>query len=338
MKKLLHMFLAAAMVLSLAACSSGGGSSASNSSGQQSSSGSGSGGGEETAWPEKTVTIVVPFNNGGDSDFNARVLTEYLQEELGQTFVIENINGSGGSIGTEEVANSEPDGYTILSNHNSIQISYASGISTVSMDDFEIVGMYAQNPGDVIAVSSKSGITNMDELVAASKENKMTVATNIGATTQVESFMLGEYANVTQVDVGAVADKVVALLGGQVDIIIGPYGNIQPYVESGDMNIVGVCTPERAAGYPEVPTCKEQGYDIVWQTSFFMGFPKGTDQAIVDKFTAALKKIVTTNEDYAAAIMDAYYETPTWMDKDEALAAFKEAEETISRYTLTALG
>ena len=69
-----------------------------------------------------------------------------------------------------------------------------------------------------------------------------------------------------------------------------------------------------------------------------MGFPKGTDQAIVDKFTAALKKIVTTNEDYAAAIMDAYYETPTWMDKDEALAAFKEAEETISRYTLTALG
>ena len=338
MKKLLHMFLAAAMVLSLAACSSGGGSSASNSSGQQSSSGSGSGGGEETAWPEKTVTIVVPFNNGGDSDFNARVLTEYLQEELGQTFVIENINGSGGSIGTEEVANSEPDGYTILSNHNSIQISYASGISTVSMDDFEIVGMYAQNPGDVIAVSSKSGITNMDELVAASKENKMTVATNIGATTQVESFMLGEYANVTQVDVGAVADKVVALLGGQVDIIIGPYGNIQPYVESGDMNIVGVCTPERAAGYPEVPTCKEQGYDIVWQTSFFMGFPKGTDQAIVDKFTAALKKIVTTNEDYAAAIMDAYYETPTWMDKDEALVAFKEAEETISRYTLTALG
>ena len=293
---------------------------------------------DDVAWPESPVTIIVPFNNGGDSDFNARVLTTYLEEELGQTFVIENIAGSGGSIGTQEAADAEPDGYTLLSNHNSIQISYASEISEVNMDDFEIVGMYAQNPGDVIAVSAESGITNLDELVAASQEKKMTVATNIGATTQVESFMLGEYANVTQVDVGAVSDKIVALLGGQVDIIIGPYGNIQPYVESGDMNILAVCTPERAPGYPDVPTCVEQGYDIVWQTSFFMGFPKGTDQAIVDKFAEALKKIVTTNEDYAADIMEAYYEYPTWMDAEEALEAFAEAEETINRYTLTSLG
>lgn len=293
---------------------------------------------EDIAWPEKVVTIIVPFNNGGDSDFNARVLTTYLQEELGQTFVIENISGSGGSIGSTEAANAEPDGYTILSNHNSLQISHASGLTETSMDDFEIVGMYAQNPGDVVAVSAASGITNMDELVAASKEKKLSVATNIGATTQVESFMMGEYADLVQVDVGAVSDKIVALLGGQVDIIIGPYGNIAPYAESGDFNIIGVCTPERAPGYPDIPTFKEQGYDIVWQTSFFMGFPKGTDQAIVDKFTAALKKIVTTNEDYAAAIMESYYETPTWYDKDEALAMYDEAEEILSKYTLTTLG
>ena len=146
---------------------------------------------EDIAWPEKAVTIIVPFNNGGDSDFNARVLTTYLQEELGETFVIENISGSGGSIGSTEAANAAPDGYTILSNHNSIQISYASGLTETSMDDFEIVGMYAQNPGDVVAVSSASGITTMDELVAASKEKKLSVATNLGATTQVESFMMG---------------------------------------------------------------------------------------------------------------------------------------------------
>lgn len=293
---------------------------------------------ENIAWPEKPVTIIVPFNNGGDSDFNARVLTTYLQEELGQVFVIENISGSGGSIGSTEAANAEPDGYTILSNHNSLQISHASGLTETSMDDFEIVGMYAQNPGDVVAVSAASGITNMDELVAASKEKKLSVATNIGATTQVESFMMGEYADLVQVDVGAVSDKIVALLGGQVDIIIGPYGNIAPYAETGDFNIIGVCTPERAPGYPDIPTLKEQGYDVVWQTSFFMGFPKGTDQAIVDKFTAALKKIVTTNEDYANAIMESYYETPVWHDKDEALAMYAEAEEILSQYTLTSLG
>ena len=69
-----------------------------------------------------------------------------------------------------------------------------------------------------------------------------------------------------------------------------------------------------------------------------MGFPKGTDQAIVDKFTAALKKIVITNEDYANAIMESYYETPVWYDKDEALTMYAEAEEILSQYTLTSLG
>lgn len=344
MKKLISLALLLAMILSLAACGGAPAQSASPSSAPSSTPAESPAAPTDappasgTPWPEKAVTIVVPFGNGGDSDFNARVLTEYLQAELGQTFVIENISGSGGSIGTAAVAEAENDGYTILSNHNSIQISYASEIGKYNVSDFEIIGIYAQNPGDVIAVASSSGITDMKGLVEASQQKKMTVATNIGATTQVESFMLGEYANVTQVDVGAVADKIVALLGGQVDIIIGPYGNIQPYVESGDMNILGVCTPERAAGYPEVPTCKEQGYDIVWQTSFILGFPKGTDQAIVDKFGAAVKKIVTTNKDYADAIMASYYESPTWYDKDEALKLLQSAEDTINKYTLTALG
>ena len=69
----------------------------------------------------------------------------------------------------------------------------------------------------------------------------------------VLSFMLAEYADVVQVDVGGIADKVVALLGGHVDIIVGPYGNVKPYVDSGDFNILGVCGKERAALYPEVP-------------------------------------------------------------------------------------
>lgn len=346
MKKFVSILLALVLVLSLAACGSTETSStetaettaapAEEVEAEEAASSEESV--EETAWPEKTVTIIVPFNNGGDSDYNARVLTTYLQEELGEVFVIENISGSGGAIGSTEAAAADPDGYTILSNHNSLQISNISGLTETSLDDFEIVGIYAQNPGDVVAVSASSGITNMDELVAASQEKKLSIATNIGATTQIMSFMLGEYANLTQVDVGAISDKVVALLGGQVDIIIGPYGNIAPYVESGDFNIIGVCTEERAAAYPDIPTLKEQGYDVVWQTSFFMGFPKGTDQAIVDKFTAALKKIVTTNEDYAADILGAYYETPVWYDADEALEIYAQAEEVISRYSLTSLG
>ncbi|HUM60259.1 MAG TPA: tripartite tricarboxylate transporter substrate-binding protein, partial [Clostridia bacterium] len=173
---------------------------------------------EAIAWPEKAITIVVPFGSGGDSDYNARIMAKYLTEELGVTVVVENITGSGGSIGSASVKDARPDGYTVLQNHNALMISRANGISDFGLEAFELVGITAANPGDVIAVASSTGITTLQELVDASKEKKMTIATNIGATTQVSSFMLGQFANLTQVDVGGISDKIIALLDGHVNI------------------------------------------------------------------------------------------------------------------------
>lgn len=292
---------------------------------------------EELDWPKRTITIVVPFGTGGDSDFNARVMAKYLSKELGVNVVVENISGSGGSIGSSAVKDAEPDGYTVLQNHNALMISRANGISDFGLEAFELVGITAANPGDVFAVASSTGIETLDDLVEACKKQKMTVATNIGATTQVLSFMLAEYADVVQVDVGGIADKVVALLGGHVDIIVGPYGNVKPYVDSGDFNILGVCAKERAALYPEVPTCIEQGYEIYFPTRFFMAFPRGTDQRIVEKFRAAVEKIITTNEEYAEEIAKAYYQSPLFLQPEEALEVYAEIDELIGRYKLTEL-
>ncbi|HPY42741.1 MAG TPA: tripartite tricarboxylate transporter substrate binding protein [Clostridia bacterium] len=292
---------------------------------------------EAIAWPEKAITIVVPFGSGGDSDYNARIMAKYLTEELGVTVVVENITGSGGSIGSASVKDARPDGYTVLQNHNALMISRANGISDFGLEAFELVGITAANPGDVIAVASSTGITTLQELVDASKEKKMTIATNIGATTQVSSFMLGQFANLTQVDVGGISDKVVALLGGHVDIIVGPYGNIKPYEESGEFNVLGVTAQERALTFPEIPTCIEQGYEVYFPTRFFMAFPKGTDPRIVEKFAAAVEKIITTNEEYAKEIANAYYQTPLFVPAEEALTIYAEIEELISRFTLTEL-
>jgi tripartite-type tricarboxylate transporter receptor subunit TctC len=256
---------------------------------------------------------------------------------LGTTVVVQNIKGSGGTIGSSTVKDAPPDGYMVLQNHNALMISQASGIANFGLGAFKLVGITAANPGDVIAVSAKSGIKNLSELVEASTKKKMTVATNIGATTQVESFMLGDYAKVTQVDVGGIAEKVTALLGGQVDIIMGPYGNVEPYVKSGDFTILGVTTKERSKTFPDIPTCIEQGYNIYFPTRFFYAFPKDTDQAIVDKFAAALEKIITTNKDYAADIAKAYYQTPMWIPADQATATFDEIDGLVHKYSLTAL-
>ncbi len=292
-----------------------------------------------TDWPGagKTITIVVPFSTGGDSDFNARIMAKYLSKELGANVIVENVNGSGGTLGSIKVKDAKPDGYTLLQNHNALMISKANGISNFGIDAFELVGMTAANPGDVFAVSAKSGIKTLKDLVEKSKEKKMTVATNIGATTQVSSFMLGEYANVTQVDVGGIKDKVTALLGGHVDIIVGPYGNIKPYVDSGEMNIVGITSKERAAAYPDIPTCIEQGFNIYFPTRFFMAFPKDTDPKIVEKFRSAVKKVITTNVEYAAEIKKAYFQTPSFVEPEEAKKQYAEIDQLIAKYKLTEL-
>jgi tripartite-type tricarboxylate transporter receptor subunit TctC len=204
-----------------------------------------------------------------------------------------------------------------------------------------MVGMYAANPGDIIAVSASLGVKTLDELVAKTKEKPgtMTVATNIGATTQVSSFMLAEAgAAVKQVDVGGITDKIAAILGGHVDIIIGPYGNIKPYLDSGEMVALGVTAQERAKAFSDIPTCIEQGYNVYFPTRFFLALPKGTDKAIVDKMSAAVEKLVTTNEEYAKKIYDAFDETPLFLGPEEALAEYAKIDELINKYSLTTLG
>ena len=127
---------------------------------------------EELDWPKRTITIVVPFGTGGDSDFNARVMAKYLSKELGVNVVVENISGSGGSIGSSAVKDAEPDGYTVLQNHNALMISRANGISDFGLEAFELVGITAANPGDVFAVASSTGIETLDDLVEACKKQR----------------------------------------------------------------------------------------------------------------------------------------------------------------------
>ena len=291
-------------------------------------------------WPNKTIEIIVPFKPGGDSDYNARTLGKYLEIELGTSVVVSNVDGSGGSIGTRQARDATPDGYTLLSNHSSFIINKANDMIDFGFEEFELVGLYASNPGDVIAVSSDSGITSLKDLeeVANANPGQTTIATNIGATTQVSSFMLADSGiDLKQVDVGGITDKVAALMGGHVDVILGPYGNIKPYIDSGDMVAIGVTAQERAEGYPDIPTCIEQGYEAYFPTRFFLAFPKGTDQAIVEKMENAVEKIVTMNEDYAKDIFEAYYEIPIFMPKNEALEEFNKIDELVNRYSLTSL-
>jgi tripartite-type tricarboxylate transporter receptor subunit TctC len=291
-------------------------------------------------WPNRAIMLTIPCSPGGDTDFNIRTLGKYLEEELGVPVVPSNVIGAAGLTGYRHVRESEPNGYTLLSDHSAFVLAKVIGQHDYDFEkDFELIGIYTTVPGHVVCVSGESGITNMKELMEAAEEapNTLRMATNIGATTQVNANLMQEAGlKVIKVDVGGTPEQTVALLGGHVDIISGPYASYKQYVESGDMNVIGSFEKERNPMIPDVPTFVEQGYEsIVYDppfSHFWLGVPKETPKVIVEKLRDACEN-VSRNKDYAEELTR-FYQVPNWIRGDEAKEVFDKVEEICKEYLL----
>jgi len=279
-----------------------------------------SGGKDTSPYPTKPIEIVVPAGAGGDTDLNTRTMAKYLEKELGTTMIITNVNAAGGTTGTKKVLDSKPDGYTVLSYHNSTLISKILGLVDYTYSDFDVAGMGVMDKGNSFVVNDKSEFKSLDDLIAFAKENpeKVTVATEVGSFTHLQllAFEAATGTKFNIVDVGGASDKITALLGGRIDIIPTQLGLVNSYVESGDFRSLGIMSDERLKAAPDVPTFKEQGVDLVMDKFFFWGFPKGTPEEVVDTFTKALEKVVA-NEEYQKE-MEGFMVEPVYLNPAEA--------------------
>lgn len=321
MKKLFarSMALAMACTLMLSGCSNG--TSSSNSG----TSGSGSSGG--TDWPTSTVSVVLPYNAGGDTDTYCRALFKSVGDKLGQTFVVTNLTGGSGVVAAKDVMSKKNDGYTLLFNHTgaslvqeatgTVDFSYTEDFAnccTVAID--ETYSLVAVSKDGEYGQYSR-GWETLEDMVADAKANPGAVrySTVFGSTTQYVGQMLEKDAGITldNIDVGEdAAGRMAALLGGQVDLLAVNYMNVKDYIESGDLVCLGVMAEERVEGI-DFPTFVEQGYpDVVTAKKYEIKFPKGTDQAIVDKLAATCKEVV---EDPAfAEVLATYFAQPYYRD------------------------
>ncbi|MGI6558210.1 MAG: tripartite tricarboxylate transporter substrate binding protein [Limnochordia bacterium] len=289
-------------------------------------------------WPRKPVQIIVPYGAGGDTDFNARVLAERLNKVLGGNFVVVNMAGTGGATGARYVKDAANDGYTVLFHHTGFLVSKLSGVSDFGLDAYEFVCIAGRSAGNIITLHSKHGITNLQELIEYSQANpgKLKIAANTGATTHATALMLRDIgAKLNIVDSGGAADRIVALLGGHVDIIVNPYGTLKDYLETGELVGIALDSDVQPATIPDIPIGAAQGYDIGLPFYYFLAFPKGTDPAIVEKLSSAVKEIVANDAGYAETIMNAYLQTPTYYDAEEGLRLMQEAYEKLSRLDFT---
>ena len=285
-------------------------------------------------WPTKPIQVVVPFGAGGDTDYNARVLSKYLEPELGVSLPVINVVGAGGTVAARQVRGAKPDGETVLFFHTTFLTSQALGITDLTLDDYEVTGIVAREDGNVIVVPADAPYDTIKELMAASAADPggIDLTANTGAMTYLVGSQLNNAgASFNFVDVGGASGRLTALLGGNVDVSFNPVGQVKPYVDSGELKVLATISDERTTSLPDVPTMTELGYDVTFRAEFFYLFPKGTPQENIDTFSAAVQKVVETSEGYAKDIQSAYSQTPYFLNQQESRAHLDKVLEGMKR-------
>lgn len=254
-------------------------------------------------FPKGTISLVVPAGPGGGTDLSARTFAKYAAKIFKQNIVVLNVTGGGGSNGTKKVFDAKPDGATVLFFHNNVILNNLSGVAPYSVDGFEVGPRFVTDAAVGLFVNAKNGPKDMPEFIKLANENpgKLKVATEIGGYTYFFLLTLKEATGITfnMVDVGGNAEKSTALLGGHIDAMPNSFGTAQGYVKSGDFRCLGFPIKERSSVFPDVPTCTEQGVNLLYPAyEFSMFFPKGTPESVIKAFDDAAKMISEDQQAY----------------------------------------
>lgn len=290
----------------------------------------------ETAWPTRTVQVVVPASPGGDTDFNARTMAKYFERITGRSMVITNMPGGGGSIATSHVKDSTADGNVMLFAHTGQMIvNEVAGLIDYSIDDFEISCIAGVDKGAVFVASKRSGITSVAELIAKAKDKpgSVTYGTELGGYSHLQGLIFQNLADVQLriVDTGSAAEKITSLLGGRIDLGAISYGAVQDYATTGQMAVIGQPNAERNPLLGEIPTFTEQGIDFVMDKPYIVAFPKGTDAAIVAKMADVMKQI-TEMPEYAKDLEQGFKQPVSYYGTEAAITHLHAIREDYMQY------
>jgi tripartite-type tricarboxylate transporter receptor subunit TctC len=247
-------------------------------------------------YPNRPITLIVPFAAGGPTDVVARTLGVSMGKTLGQTVVIENKLGAGGTIAANHVAKSTPDGYTIFLHHNGM--ATATGLYRKlpydPMKDFEYIGQVADVPMTLLARKDFPA-NNLQELIKYTKSNeeKINLANaGLGAVSHLCGMLFQRAIGQkwTTVPFQGTGPAMTALLGGQVDILCDQTTQTIPHIKAEKVRLYGVTTRQRIQSLPDAPTLDEQGLKdfevVVWHGIYA---PKGTPADAIGKVNNALR-------------------------------------------------
>lgn len=288
-------------------------------------------------WPAQGTTIqwIVPSAAGGANDTLARIVGPVLAEELGATVNVSNVEGGNQVIGLSQLANAQPNGETIgYTNIPSIFGRYLDPGQNAAFDreSFTPIGSFASN-AVIIAVPGSSPYETLTDLFDAVEDapGELTFATDSRAGDDHINLRLLENAldldfNIVHYNSGA--DKVAALVAGEVDAALGGVGSFYTQSLSGDLRILGVVADEPSQFLPDVPTLTSLGYDVEPMTNdFTVSVPAGTPEKIVSALESALEA-ASTDPEVIASFEDVATEG-VWTSAADIAKSWKEREETV---------
>lgn len=258
------------------------------------------------AWPERAITLVVPFPPGGSTDVVGRLVGKELSEKLGVSVVVENRSGAAGNIGSRYVANAKPDGYTLLLGTSAQSISAAlykdPGYDFIN----DLDAIATVNDGPLMLMTRPEWkVSNVKELIAHAKQNPGAL-TYASAGHGTSAHMAGEVLSLVagiemlHVPYQGSSPAMTDLISGQVDVAFDLMVVARQYVEDGKINAVGVATRERSDLVPDWETLSEQDPEVLGdfhETAWNVVMaPKGTPEDIISTLSVALKDILATEE------------------------------------------
>ena len=284
----------------------------------------------QDTWPQRNITIVVPFLAGGSADLVARIFAQHFQAKYGVSVVIENKGGAGGSIGTGIVAKAAPDGYTLVLGTVSTHTINPALYSKLPYDterDFEPISPFVRFP-NLLVVRNQVPARTVAELIAYAKSNdgKLNYGSSGNGTSShlcAVMFMRATGIMMTHVPFRASTDEMAAMLGGQIDLTIDSMTTIWPLAKAGEIRALAVTTAQRVAAAPDLPTIGETlpGFEATgWQGLFA---PSGTPRPIIEKLADEVKRTFSLPE--VTASLDKVGGDPFPM-RPEEFARFVRAE------------
>ncbi|MDB5412421.1 MAG: tripartite tricarboxylate transporter substrate binding protein [Rubritepida sp.] len=258
----------------------------------------------ETPWPAQPIRLVVPFAPGGTTDLIARLVATPLQERLGQPIIVENKPGAGATVGSLTVAQAPADGYTlVLSNIASHAISPAlyGNVRYDPVKDFTHVSLLTLNPS-VFVANPRSGIADMADFARIHRERGLDMASSgAGSSNHLLIVKMGQLLGreINHIPFRGAGPAMTAVIGGQVPLMSDSLPSAASHIRQGSVRAIAMSSAERHPSFPEVPTLREQGFDVVASSWFGLSGPARLPHPVVERLSHEVANILSSPETQA---------------------------------------